>query len=70
MARVLPGPAVPGIGPRVLADLGQRGALVLVPDIKPSSAQPAYPFIPGALLRVIEDHNAVMQPGAVRDKFA
>ena len=68
MARVLPGPTVPGISARVIADLGQRGAVVGA--IQPSPAHPAYPFIPGALSRVIEDHNAVMQAGAVRDKFA
>ena len=64
---VLPGPTVPGIGPGVLADLGQRGAEVRC--IKPGPAQPAYPFIPGALFRVVQDHDAVMKPGAVRDKF-
>jgi hypothetical protein len=67
MSGVLPGPAVPGISPGVLTDLGQRGALVR--GIKPGSAQPADPFIAGALFWVIENHNAVVQPGAVRDKF-
>ena len=58
MSGVLPGPAVPGIGPGILADLGQRGALVR--GIKPGPAQPADPFIPSALFRVVEDHDAVM----------
>jgi hypothetical protein len=68
MSGVLPGPTVPGIGPRVIADLGQRRALVGA--IQPRTTQPAHPFIPGTLSGVIEDHNAVVQPGAVWDKFA
>ena len=67
MSGVLSGPTVPRIGPGILTDLGQRGTLVR--GIKPGPAQPADPFIPSALFRVVEDHYAMVQPGTFGDQF-
>jgi len=67
MARVLPGSTVARISSPVPANLGQGGALV--PGVKPSAANPTDPFIAYGLLGAVQDHDAVVEPWAGRDKF-